>query len=159
MLSNILVLRNLWWSPNLEKMLNWGKLRLRRASLGNNYCLCAPSALHSQIACGLRHFLEPFRPLIKTLNQNTVVNTSYWFIIVQNRKVYSREAPSQSEIIEEEDDDVEGSTPIRAPAKESALSSPGDPFLFCGSNWYPRLGSYQAQLWVFFLLKKKKHWD
>jgi hypothetical protein len=38
--------------------------------------------------------------------------------------------PSDSEIAEEEeDDDEEGSTSIRAPAKESALLSPGDHFV------------------------------
>ena len=74
MLRNILVLRNLGWSPNLQ----WENDELGEPptrQLGNNVCLRASSALHSQIVSGLRYF-PPLRPFIKrALNQDIVVKT------------------------------------------------------------------------------------
>ena len=116
--------------------MNWWKLRC--TSYETNVYLCAPSALHSQIACGPKHFLEPFQQegsqteyrgqYLRSPNPNTNSSSAS----NPAKYIHGRQrsfGPSDSEIagVEGDDDEEEeGSTLIQAPAKESALLSPAD---------------------------------
>ena len=106
---------------------------------------CAPSSdtLSDSVWA---HWAEAFLETASTINQGPQPEYRSQYLLTRllvlhrptssntGMSIQGRQRSSHSEIAEEEDGDVECLTTIRAPAKKPALSSPGDPFLFCGSN-------------------------